>query len=217
MRLRWKIAQAAEIRWWQQYLRGKKPEDYLQWKQSYWHNFLKECAVQLDPNTHCLDAGCGPAGIFIALENQQLDALDPLLDQYEQRLAAFRKEDYPWVKFHNSPMEAFEPAQQYDYIFCLNAINHVSDWSASIAKLFEWIKPGGTILLSTDVHRYPWLKPIFRALPGDILHPHQHNLKEYIKELEKYKPKSIKSILIKKEPIFNYYALSIHTCPEGTT
>lgn len=217
MRLRWKIAQAAEIRWWQQYLRGKSPKEYLQWKRDYWQKFLQKCEMQPTPNAHCLDAGCGPAGIFIALEEQQLDALDPLLDQYEQKLSAFKQEEYPWVKFHNSPMETFEPAQQYDYIFCLNAINHVSNWSASIAKLFEWIKPGGTILLSTDVHRYPLLKPIFRTLPGDILHPHQHNLKEYINELEKYKPKSIKSFLIKKERIFNYYALTIQTSPEKTT
>jgi 2-polyprenyl-3-methyl-5-hydroxy-6-metoxy-1,4-benzoquinol methylase len=211
MRLRWKIAQAAEIRWWQRYLRGKSPEAYLQWKINYWNQFLEKCDLSPEEHSLCLDAGCGPAGIFIALDQQKVDAIDPLLDQYQQKLEAFDPTQYPWVNFHHIAMENYTPAHQYDYIFCLNAINHVSDWSASIAKLFDWIKPGGSILLSTDVHRHPWLKPIFRALPGDILHPHQHNLKEYIKEIEKYHPESIKPILIKKEPIFDYYALIIKT------
>ncbi len=211
MHLRWKIAQAAEIRWWQRYLRGKSPEEYLQWKEEYWESFLQKCAVAPASNARCLDAGCGPAGIFITLRDQQVDAIDPLLHQYEQKLAAFERSSYPWVNFQQSSIETFEPTHSYDYIFCLNAINHVADWSASIARLFQWTKSGGTIVLSTDVHRHAWLKPIFRTLPGDILHPHQHRLQDYLQEIDKYQPKSLKSILIKKELIFDYYALIIQT------
>jgi 2-polyprenyl-3-methyl-5-hydroxy-6-metoxy-1,4-benzoquinol methylase len=210
MRLRWKIAQAAEIRWWQNYLRKKEPMEYLHWKEAYWRDFLTKCGVEMPvPNAKCMDAGCGPAGIFTILKAQVVDAIDPLLEQYETKLAAFQQTDYPWVHFHASPIEQFESAGNYDVIFSLNAINHVSDWAGSIKKLMEWTKPGGSLLLSTDVHRFSLLKPIFRALPGDILHPHQHSLAEYIAEIEKYSPKSIRKIRIKREAIFDYWALVI--------
>lgn len=210
MRLRWKIAQAAEIRWWQSYLRKQDPVEYLRWKETYWRDFLAKCAIEMPAaNANCLDAGCGPAGIFTILKTQVVDAIDPLLEQYEAKLTAFRQADYPWVHFHPYPIEQFESPGNYDVIFSLNAINHVSDWTASIKKLMEWTKAGGTLVLSTDVHRFSLLKPIFRALPGDILHPHQHSLAEYIAEIEKYRPKSIRKIRIKREAIFDYWAFVI--------
>ena len=93
MNLRWKIAQAAEIRWWQRYLKNKDTGDYATWKKAYWTKLLSEIGLSalLNPNTAAqkiLDAGCGPAGIFMVLTPQhQLTALDPLLNDYEKKLA----------------------------------------------------------------------------------------------------------------------------------
>jgi 2-polyprenyl-6-hydroxyphenyl methylase/3-demethylubiquinone-9 3-methyltransferase len=209
MQIRWKIAQAAELRWWQGYLRKKEPKAYLQWKKNYWKDFLQKCEIEVANDLACLDAGCGPAGIFTILDKQQVDAIDPLLLSYEEKLSVFKQADYPWVRFLPFPIEALEAEKRYDFIFCLNAINHVSDWAGSIDKLMRALKPNGTLLLSTDVHRHNWLKPIFRLLPGDILHPQQHSLKEYLQILETYKPQSIRTILIKREGIFDYYAFAL--------
>jgi hypothetical protein len=63
--------------------------------------------------------------------------------------------------------------------------------------------------LSSDVHRYRLLKPIFRLLPGDILHPQQHSLKDYQKIIHLYKPESYREILIKRSAIFDYYTFVI--------
>ncbi|MCB0662836.1 MAG: class I SAM-dependent methyltransferase, partial [Saprospiraceae bacterium] len=123
--LKWRLAQYLELRWWQRYLRHKSVEDYLAWKNTYWQGFLEKMAIHPEPDKTILDAGCGPAGIFIHFPNHPVTAIDPLLDQYEQNLPHFSKERYPNVTFHTTSLETYKSDQQYDYIFCINAINHV--------------------------------------------------------------------------------------------
>jgi 2-polyprenyl-6-hydroxyphenyl methylase/3-demethylubiquinone-9 3-methyltransferase len=206
--IRWKIAQAAELKWWQNYLKNKDTKSYLEWKKSYWIKFLQKCAICPPQNTDCLDAGCGPAGIFIILENNTVDACDPLIDKYEG-LDVFDKTSYANVNFFKSSIENFKFEKQYDNIFCLNAINHVADLKNSISKLSELLKESGTLLLSTDVHRHEFLKAIFRLLPGDILHPQQHSLKDYRKMIAEKNLEITAEILIKRTTIFDYYAFVI--------
>lgn len=188
MKLRWKIAQAAEIRWWQSYLNKKDKGEYLDWKKKYWRQFLEDCNMEVPTGASCADIGCGPAGIFTVLEEQQVMAVDPLLEQYEAKLAHFNPADYPKVSFQTLPLEQLVNAQfvnaqfenaQFDYVFCLNAINHVADLDACLDNLIKIIKKDGTLVLSIDAHNHQVLKHIFRALPGDILHPHQYDLAEY--------------------------------------
>lgn len=179
MKLRWKIAQAAEIKWWQSYLNKKDKAAYLDWKKEYWQQFLVDCKLEIPVGASCADIGCGPAGIFTILEQQQVTALDPLLEQYQEKLAHFDFEDYPQVHFESIPLEKLTNQQQYDYVFCLNAINHVADLEQCFDNLFKITKKGGTLIVSIDAHNHTILKHIFRALPGDILHPHQYDLAEY--------------------------------------
>lgn len=203
--IRWKIAQTAEFKWWQNYLRNKDSISYLEWKRSYWKAFLQKCSLNLPENSVCLDAGCGPAGIFIILENMPVDAIDPLIDKYET-LDIFDKKAHANVNFIKSSIEKFNPERQYDYIFCLNAINHVENLDKSITNLSVLLKPGGTIIISTDVHRHSILKPVFRLLPGDILHPQQDSINDYRKIFKKRALKINEEILIKRTIIFDYYA-----------
>jgi 2-polyprenyl-6-hydroxyphenyl methylase/3-demethylubiquinone-9 3-methyltransferase len=39
-------------------------------------------------------------------------------------------------------------------------------------------------LLGVDVHTASWRKQLFRAIPGDALHPHQHDTAEYRRLLQ---------------------------------
>lgn len=203
--IRWKIAQAAEIRWWQGYLNKKPKTEYLQWKNKYWETLLSDINVEMQDGESVLDAGCGPAGIFMALKNQQVDAMDPLLDQYSEKLDHFSKKDYPGVNFYAEPLETFQPKKPYDKVFCLNAINHVADLDLCFDQLISFTKKEGTLILSIDAHNYWGFKKIFKLLPGDILHPHQYDLKEYQKMLEDRNCEIQSCTLYKKEFFFNYY------------
>ena len=205
MNLRWKIAQAAELKWWKSYLKNKSVKQYLTNKRTYWKRVLNDMQIEVQPDQKILDAGCGPAGIFIILENPQVDALDPLLEYYEAVLPHFSKSNYPNVCFYADKLEDFSVSEKYETIFCLNAINHVSNLDKSLDNLFKALTPGGQLILSTDAHKHAWLKPIFQLLPGDILHPHQYDLEEYREMLIARGAVIQKEICLKKGGIFDYW------------
>ena len=207
MNLRWKIAQAAEIRWWQSYLKNKPKADYLAWKLKYWQEMLQKLNLAFKNKEELLDAGCGPAGIFMALQDHPTDAMDPLMDEYEKNIEHFNPSLYPNTTFHNAALEVFAPGKKYDKIFCINAINHVANLGDSFDKLKTLTKAKGQLILSIDAHNYQGLKHIFRLLPGDILHPHQYDVEEYKQMLIDRNYEINQVVLYKKEFIFDYYVL----------
>ena len=141
------------------------------------------------------------------LEQAEVTALDPLLSQYESQLAHFSKAMYPGVQFEESPLELFQTQEQYDLIFCLNAINHVSNLETALDGLIATLKPGGQLILSTDVHRHSFLKMLFRWLPGDLLHPQQNDLEEYRAMLTRKGISVAQEYHLRRQRIFDYYLI----------
>lgn len=205
---RWKIAQAAEIRWWKRYLAKQPVEEYAGWKKGYWTSLLGTLKLSPKPNALVLDAGCGPAGIFTALEHCQVEAVDPLLEQYET-LDHFDRNSYPYVRWHAQPLESFNAENVFDYVFCLNVINHVRDLDVATEVLAKAAKQGGTIVISVDAHRHHWLKPIFRAIPGDILHPHQLDLADYENLFSRHGMEVQDKVLYREELLFDYWVFTL--------
>jgi 2-polyprenyl-6-hydroxyphenyl methylase/3-demethylubiquinone-9 3-methyltransferase len=205
--IKWKLAQYLEIRWWQRYLRNKPVEEYLTWKRNYWHGFLEKIYLEIPDSASVLDAGCGPAGIFTILEKQQVTAIDPLLDRYAREIPHFDKNQYPRVQFHTAGLEDWPSNQQFDYIFCINAINHVNDIKAAARNLRQLLKPGGKLILSIDTHNYSFLKWIFKLIPGDALHPHQMDLEEYVSLLNEVGFEVQERICLEKGVVFGYWVV----------
>lgn len=207
--IRWRLAQWLERRWWQRYLRRQSSAAaYLLAKRAYWQQVLATLGHEPASGVAVLDAGCGPAGIFILLhESQKITALDPLLEAYEQDLAIFKKAVYPGVHFVPQPMEsAVFSAASFETIYCFNAINHVSDWGAALDQLTHWIQPGGRLLISSDVHRWRLLHRLFHFLPGDALHPQQHLAEDYEKALRARGWQIEGKHRLRREFIFDYTA-----------
>lgn len=204
--IKWKIAQKLEYKWWQKYLEKKDPEEYLQRKLSYWNKLLGEIAQELPSlnGKRILDAGCGPAGIFLALNHNKVDAIDPLLDKY-QNLPHFDEKRVEWVNFKCQTLESFNQIEVYDVIFCLNAINHVRNVESCYDNLIKALKPGGIMVISTDAHKHQFLKKVFQFLPGDVLHPVQLDIEEYNEFLTNRDLKILKSLNYEKGKIFDYY------------
>jgi 2-polyprenyl-6-hydroxyphenyl methylase/3-demethylubiquinone-9 3-methyltransferase len=204
---RWRVAQFLELHWWRRYLRGKDPVNYLNDKRAYWQRVLNEVGLEPKPGVNSLDAGCGPAGIFILLhEVENVTALDPLLDHYHKNLGIFSHQDYPAVNFITGSLETTSLDNvPFDTIYCFNAINHVADWERSFDRLTKWAAPGTLLVISSDVHRRPWLLPIFRALPGDALHPQQHAVDAYRNALAERGWRVTGEYRLRREWIFDYY------------
>lgn len=200
----WRLAQWLEIRWWKRYLSNKEIIPYLADKRAYWQRLCQALDVTFDPKATVLDAGCGPAGLFLILEEQEVIAFDPLLDQYKN-LAHFEAKNHPNVTFLNTTIEDFKTNTTFDWVCCLNAINHVEDWTKGMDVLSQASRQDGQLLLGIDVHNYSWLKWIFRLFPGDALHPHQHDRQDYLKALEERGWKVKKEYIGKKGFIFDYW------------
>ncbi len=204
---KWKLAQNIELRWWKNYLNGKDVAQYHQWKKNYWQGLLDKISpsLMLDANTRVLDAGCGPAGMYMVLPDCKVDAVDPLLDGYEDSLPHFKKSFYPNTTFYSVPLEDFEVNEKYDVVFCMNAINHVSDLEGCYNKICDAVKPGGQLIVTIDAHNFSFFKNLFRLVPGDVLHPHQYDLAEYEQFLTDRKLQLQQTVLLKKEFFFNHY------------
>jgi 2-polyprenyl-3-methyl-5-hydroxy-6-metoxy-1,4-benzoquinol methylase len=149
--MKWEIAQFFEIRWWQHYLGQQEVEDYLSRKKNYWEGILSACPFALSPSYRILDAGCGPAGIFTILQDYQVDAIDPLIDQYEKVLPHFSRRQYPNTQFFPTTFEHFSPTATYDLVFCLNAVNHFKNITLAMEKLGT---PNSPWPVAGPVHRY---------------------------------------------------------------
>ena len=208
-KLRWKVAQWFERMWWKKYLVKKNVAEYLSWKKQYWKQFYDTCKdiVPLHPTFTILDAGCGPAGIFMIFEHNEVHAIDPLLDSYETDLPHFKKNNYSFVTFANTTLEDYNSTKKFDIIFCINAINHVKSMNQALDNLIHHAAPKANIIISIDAHNFNALKKIFKLLPGDILHPHQYNLQEYQQMMEQKGIRILRTLCMKKEFIFNYYVI----------
>lgn len=206
---RWGMAQFAERKWWQRYLKNKEVEPYLQWKSSYWQNLYQKCTpfFQVRESDFVLDAGCGPAGIFMLFEKNRTTAFDPLIEEYEKDLPHFRKAMYPSVDFVKAGLEDFSPKKQFEVVFCMNAINHVHDIQKSFDQLVSFAAPNGYLVVTIDAHNHSFFKYLFRMLPGDILHPHQYNLREYQNMLTERNCTLLGSEHLKHEFFFDHYML----------
>ncbi len=206
---RWTIAQFFELNWWKTYLRNQSVDDYLAWKRKYWKDFLVSIELSefefSNDNIALLDVGCGPAGIFCIFPNKSITAVDPLIHKYQAELPHFKKINYPKVNFVQSSLEEFYSNFNYDVVFCINCINHVLDIQKSIQKLSALCKQGAMLVISTDVHHNNLLKSVFKVIPGDILHPHQYNKKEYVELLENGGFQMINEYQLKHERIFDYW------------
>jgi 2-polyprenyl-6-hydroxyphenyl methylase/3-demethylubiquinone-9 3-methyltransferase len=205
--IKWKLAQSIELRWWKNYLGDKNPSEYIIWKKNYWLNLLSKIeTLNLTDGLDVLDCGCGPAGVFIAMPNPiKVDAEDPLLLEYENKLDHFKRIDYPNINFYPVALEDFEPNKKYDLIFCMNAINHVSDIDFCYDKLCSMLKPNGQLVITIDAHNHSFFKNLFRTIPGDILHPHQYDLNEYNHFLTSRNLKITQTEKLKSEFFFNHY------------
>ena len=217
--LRWNIAQAFERLWWRNYLSGKDPQHYLAWKKDYWEKLLQQVYDITDESApksfnrqslNVLDAGCGPAGIFLNLQNHRVDAIDPLVRRYLDELHLIDRKDFPHVNFISGNLEGISSATQYDWIFCMNCINHVKDIELCLKNISAALKKEGFFVMTVDTHKHWLAKPLLNTMPIDVLHPYQLSLDDYIRLIEKKFSKGIiRNRLLKRGVMFDYYLVVV--------
>ena len=179
------MAQFCERKWWKFYIKAKNTEQYLLWKKEYWRQLMLVILPHLPQyfksKLKIADIGCGPSGIFLVLEEYfnepNITAIDPLISYYQTLSLNFPQQNIQYV---TQKLEDNHSQNKYDIVFCINAINHVEHINIAINHLMSLTKSKGYIIFTTDAHNKKWLSKIFQMFPGDILHPQQLMLKEYL-------------------------------------
>lgn len=197
--LRWRLAQWLELRWWKRYLGKQERENYLEWKKEYWRSFLADLGLNKDEllEKRILDLGCGPAGLAI-FEELKIESVDSLALQYEKRGLKMHRQG-----ILNATIENFSSHENFDFVFCVNAINHVDDLAAALRNLRK-LSSGAKLVISTDLHLFKPIKRLFSLLQWDVLHPQQITKNEFINLLNKCEFSIQKEKVLKSGWVFCY-------------
>lgn len=116
-------------------------------------------------NKRILDIGCGPMGSLEWADNAaQRVGLDPLVDRY-MTLGADRHA----MEYVNAFSEAipFDNAH-FDFVTSLNSLDHVESVERTFEEMVRVLKPGGTILVITEINHIPTITEPHR-LKHDVM------------------------------------------------
>ncbi len=128
------------------------------------------------------DVGCGPYGILFGILHSgerfttppRLIGVDPLMDLY-QRIGLLRPQ--PGLELHKARGETIPlPDGSCDYVFCINALDHVENPDAVAAELHRITRAGGVCGVSLHTVTRPFA-PVRRYIRNvDKNHPHHLTL-----------------------------------------
>jgi len=97
-----------------------------------------------------LDLGAG-----IGQLSQELAKMGHYVDCVEQeselimQAKVLHAEHSDRITFFESRAEDFQPLQKYDFIVCMEMLEHVDDPVVLCQQMISWLHPGGSIIMST--------------------------------------------------------------------
>jgi 2-polyprenyl-6-hydroxyphenyl methylase/3-demethylubiquinone-9 3-methyltransferase len=97
-----------------------------------------------------LDVGCGIGQVTKLLLDAGY-AMDCLEQEEElvKQAKELLKDHVENVRFYCEEALSFEPIERYDFIVCLEMLEHVDNPIALCKKMQTWLNPGGIIIVST--------------------------------------------------------------------
>lgn len=99
-----------------------------------------------------LEAGCGPGGNLAMLQRfGEVSAIEP--DEASRTYAA--EQNGVEVRGGFLPQSAPDFGKAFDLVACFDVIEHVPDDAGAVARLADYLKPGGFIV--TTVPAYAWM------------------------------------------------------------
>ena len=94
-----------------------------------------------------LDLGCGLVSI-LGFRGTPIVATDPLLYEYDK---TFRHTGSSWVEYRCESGEQMSfPAESFDYVWCINVIDHTPDPDKMATEIHRVLKPGGKLYFSVN-------------------------------------------------------------------
>lgn len=110
-----------------------------------------------------------------------VDGVDIAADAIEYAEAHFAK---PGVAFSIGDIANFMSDKRYDVVVCFETIEHVADYKSALSNLYQSLKPGGTLIISSPnrLITSPRAKTLHDR-PANRFHTQEFTLEEFILEL----------------------------------
>lgn len=156
---------------------------------------ITEAAVAATPRiSRVLDIGCGAGNNTLKLlqrygQNFDCDLSDlslPMLERAQERVSQITGGTVRQIPGDFGALDL--GGETYDVIMAAAVLHHLredDDWRAAFAKIFSWLKPGGSFWI-TDlvIHENPRIQELMWARYGDYLE--SHGGEEYRKKVFAY-------------------------------
>ncbi len=128
-----------------------RPDELADRKFARMHELLRECL----PVASFLDAGCGDGRYLAALGRAgQVPPIVVGIDIAERMLATAREtslRDGVEAVFVRANLEELPfPDDTFELVLCVQVVEHLLEPSAGLREIARVLRPGGTVLLSTD-------------------------------------------------------------------
>ncbi len=119
------------------------------------------------PYNRILDAGSGPGVFTFELARRYPDAkvvgVDMLAESIQACQVIANKAELSNVTFLQSSVEGLDSKEQFELILCVDILEHITDDSVTIKKLFHLLAEKGVLVLHVPAYyrRYPvWKKQV---------------------------------------------------------
>lgn len=157
-----------------------------------------------------LEVGCG-SGILLSYFSEKypdlnFEGIEPFGDGFSslQELNDFTKKQ--GIKINNCFYEDYTPSKQYDLIYLVNVLEHLTDWRHFLSTVHDWLSDKGVCVFLCPNYSFPY-EPHFR-IPIIISKGFSYSLfKDSIERIEQTENcaglwESLN--LVKKREVFSY-------------
>ena len=158
------------------YQERKDPSTILAVNCLYWRRVLKslpEGEFEIGPESRVLDAGCGGAGILLALEEGIRSGFDPLMGFYLERFPHLAEAPVRWIE---ADAEGFYAEEPFDFIFCINTLDHTRDPRRAAQNLEHLLAPSGKLVCVLNVHLTRFWRAYYERFYRFVDPPHPHHI-----------------------------------------
>jgi 2-polyprenyl-3-methyl-5-hydroxy-6-metoxy-1,4-benzoquinol methylase len=123
---------------------------------------LVEIKNLISKQDKCLDVGAGTCllSMILASNGVEIDALEPkgtaYSDDWENILRLVEEQKLEKLTTIRERIETFSTIKKYDFIYSINAFEHVSDWRKGLLKVYDMLEDNGTCLILVPNYHFPY-------------------------------------------------------------